>query len=202
MKGLSRSSEYYSEAIECLKSHYNRPRLIHKAHVRMILEVPSATLFPQTIASFATKTFDLSPNCLVCKTEKHPLYACPRFKVFLHDQNVSTLKSNGVCMKCLKPRHFMKYYKSLHHCKACQKSHHTLLHIDNTPTSSAASTLHTTFTLQNGSGVPFWTVPGNGSLPRSHCIVPQAIIGQNYGRDLRMWRHATIIFLITFNKRT
>ena len=26
------------EAIECLQSRYNRPRLIHKAHVRMILE--------------------------------------------------------------------------------------------------------------------------------------------------------------------
>ena len=41
IEGLSRSGEYYAEAIECLQSRYNRPHLIHKAHVRMILEAPS-----------------------------------------------------------------------------------------------------------------------------------------------------------------
>ena len=39
IEGLSRSGEYYAEAIECLQSRYNRPRLIHQTHVRMILEV-------------------------------------------------------------------------------------------------------------------------------------------------------------------
>ena len=36
--GLFQSGENYAEAVECLKSRYNRPRLIHKAHVKMILE--------------------------------------------------------------------------------------------------------------------------------------------------------------------
>ena len=40
IEGLSRSGECYLEAIECLKSRYNRPRLIHQTHVRMILEAP------------------------------------------------------------------------------------------------------------------------------------------------------------------
>lgn len=31
---LSQSVENYAEAVECLKSKYNRPRLIHKAHAR------------------------------------------------------------------------------------------------------------------------------------------------------------------------
>ena len=60
---------------------------------------------------------------------------------YCHDQNFSTLKSNKVCMNCLKPGYFVKHCKSLHHCKACQKPHHTLLHIDNTPTSSTPSTV-------------------------------------------------------------
>ena len=236
IEGLSRSGEYCTEAVECLKSHYNRPRLIHKAHVRMILEAPllkegtgkelrclhdtaqqhlralkamdreapgplitsilelkldSNTMFawqkhsqesitvphhnelldfinlraqfseslpiapkgsnPSSIkkqpffhkpfASFAANASDLSPNCIFCKTVKHPLYACQCFKLLSHDQRISTLKSNGVCMNCLKPGHFVKHCKSLHHCKACQKPHHTLLHIDNTPTSSTPSTL-------------------------------------------------------------
>ena len=40
IEGLSRSGEYYAEAIECLRSRYNRPCLIHQTHVRMILEAP------------------------------------------------------------------------------------------------------------------------------------------------------------------
>ena len=38
IEGLSRSDHCYSEAIESLKARYDRPRLIHQTHVRMILE--------------------------------------------------------------------------------------------------------------------------------------------------------------------
>ena len=41
IEGLSRSGENYTEAIKCLQARYDRPRLIHKAHVQMILEAPS-----------------------------------------------------------------------------------------------------------------------------------------------------------------
>lgn len=41
IEGLSRSGAYYSEAIESLKLRYDRPRLIHQTHVRMILEATS-----------------------------------------------------------------------------------------------------------------------------------------------------------------
>ena len=41
IEGLSRSGEHYTEAIECLQSRYDRPRLIHQAHVPAILEAPS-----------------------------------------------------------------------------------------------------------------------------------------------------------------
>ena len=37
--GLTQSGEYYNEAVKCLKLRYNRPKLIHKAHVKLILEV-------------------------------------------------------------------------------------------------------------------------------------------------------------------
>ena len=39
--GLSQSGDNYSEAIACLKARFDRPRLIHKGHVKMILEAPS-----------------------------------------------------------------------------------------------------------------------------------------------------------------
>ena len=40
IEGLSRSGDQYQEAIECLKSHYNRPRATHRAHVRMVIDAP------------------------------------------------------------------------------------------------------------------------------------------------------------------
>ena len=37
---LSQSGDNYPEAVACLKTRYDHPRLIHKAHVKMILEAP------------------------------------------------------------------------------------------------------------------------------------------------------------------
>ncbi len=38
--GLSHSGDHYHEAIDCLQSRYNSPRLIHRAHVCKIMEAP------------------------------------------------------------------------------------------------------------------------------------------------------------------
>ena len=40
IEGLSQSGVNYAEAVESLKSHFDRPHLVHQTHVRMILEVP------------------------------------------------------------------------------------------------------------------------------------------------------------------
>ncbi len=81
------------------------------------------------IASFMAGT-DFSSNCVICKSEKHPLYMCPKFKSLNHEHKTSTLKSNSLCMNCMRPGHFVKNCKSLHRCRVCQKPHHTLLHFD------------------------------------------------------------------------
>ena len=41
IEGLSQSSYSYSEAIDCLAQRYDRPRLVHQAHVRAIVEAPT-----------------------------------------------------------------------------------------------------------------------------------------------------------------
>ncbi len=41
IEGLSQSGEQYEEAVDCLRARYDRPRLIHQAHVHKILEVPT-----------------------------------------------------------------------------------------------------------------------------------------------------------------
>ena len=40
IEGLSKTSDDYDEAIECLTKRYDRPRLIHQAHVKTILDIP------------------------------------------------------------------------------------------------------------------------------------------------------------------
>ena len=232
IEGLSRSGEHYGEAVKCLTSRYDRPRLIHQTHVKMILEAPalkegtgkelrrlhdtvqqhlralkamdyepsgpfitstlelkldtntmfewqkhsqSSTAVPhyqdllefinlraqasetsvsesakkqprhesssarkpfsstKPVTLFATNTDSNPSQCVACETEKHPLYTCTKFKSMPHDKKVSTLKSNNLCMNCLGSGHFVRQCKSLHRCKKCQKPHHTLLHIDETP---------------------------------------------------------------------
>ena len=38
IEGLTKSSEHYDEAVKCLLSRYDRPRVIHQAHVRRIID--------------------------------------------------------------------------------------------------------------------------------------------------------------------
>ena len=40
IQGLSQSGEQYTEAVECLRSRYDRPRLVHQMHVRKIMDIP------------------------------------------------------------------------------------------------------------------------------------------------------------------
>ena len=241
IEGLSRSGDCYDEAVECLRARYNRPRLIHQAHVRMILETPSLkdgsgrelrrlhdvvlqhlralkameyepsgpfitsalelkldtnTMFEwqkhsqdstevphfqkllefinlraqasevsmpepvrkgkaecpprkpfthgagKPIASFASAT-STDIACNVCKSGKHPLYACIKFRSFTLEKRVSVAKANNVCLNCLTAGHVLKDCRSSYRCKRCQKSHHTLLHTEtkegNKPTVNSAS---------------------------------------------------------------
>ena len=232
IEGLSRTGENYKEAIDCLKSRFNRPRLLHRAHVRKIVEAPSLkdgsgkelrrlhdtvqqhlralkamgsepddrfvtsiielkfdvdTMFewqrhsqdkaevplyteilefldlraqasetslsssskkPQRKPDHPVTTFTAnsysSGNCILCSSERHPLYACPKFKSMSHSDMMSTLRRNNLCTNCLNGRHSAKDCKSSHRCKRCQRPHHTILHIESnqsnfTPTASITS---------------------------------------------------------------
>ena len=41
IEGLSKSDEQYDEAVKCLIDRFNRPKLIHEAHVQRILGIPT-----------------------------------------------------------------------------------------------------------------------------------------------------------------
>ena len=91
------------------------------------------------IASFTASATPPSTNRILCNVDKHPLYACSRFRALNHEQMVSTLKSHNLCLNCLQPGHFVRQCKSLHRCKVCQKPHHTLLHVDTKETNAPSS---------------------------------------------------------------
>ena len=221
IEGLSQSGEQYTEAVKCLTDRFDRPRLIHQAHVKMIvdaspirdgsgrelrrlhdvvqqhvralksmelepspsfitslieLKLDATTMFewqrhtqaqnevphyqemlkfldsraqaseistppkkksdtprkpwnPKPVNSF-TANCDTTSQCPLCKTEKHPLYSCQKFRSSSHDKKLTVVKSNNICLNCLSKGHFAADCKSIHRCKKCQGPHHTLLHDD------------------------------------------------------------------------
>ncbi len=44
-------------------------------------------------------------NCVLCKSEKHPLYSCSKFRALPHISKMSVLKSNDLCINCLRSGH-------------------------------------------------------------------------------------------------
>ena len=83
----------------------------------------------QKVVSFAG-TADTIPTCIVCKSGKHPVYMCAKFKAFSHEKMLFNLKTNGPCINCLKSGHFVGECKSSHCCRKCKRLHHTLLHLE------------------------------------------------------------------------
>ena len=81
-------------------------------------------------------------SCIACKKEKHPPYACPKFRALGHDDMASLLKANNLCLNCMRPGHYVRECTSYNRCKHCQKRHHTLLHIETGSEPSPAEASH------------------------------------------------------------
>ena len=83
----------------------------------------------RNVTSFATQA-DSKNHCILCEFDRHPLYLCPKFKNMSHADKLATTKDENLCRNCLNGGHIAKQCKSLHKCKKCQRSHHTLLHME------------------------------------------------------------------------
>ena len=82
----------------------------------------------KSIAAFSANASEQITNCTLCKTEKHPMYSCPRFKSLPHEKMLTTVRSGNLCLNCLRPGHISKNCVSNNRCRRCQRPHHTLLH--------------------------------------------------------------------------
>jgi len=72
-------------------------------------------------------------TCPLCK-EQHHLFSCKSFLDFSVQDRISQVKRLKLCFNCLRKGHMSTECKS-GHCRKCNKSHNTLLHID-TPVQS------------------------------------------------------------------
>ena len=99
----------HAQASEASVSDHNRASLVEDHSLK------KSSNTGKSIASFTASTVDsTSRNCVICKSHKHPLYACLQFKSLPHDEMVFMLKSHHLFMNCLRPGHFVKERTFLH----------------------------------------------------------------------------------------
>ncbi|CAL1671716.1 unnamed protein product [Lasius platythorax] len=77
-------------------------------------------------------------KCPCCKGN-YFLTFCPAFRKKSVEQRYQIAKQARVCFNCLRPGHFPAQCPSENRCSTCQKSHHSVLHRDNSEKKEPAS---------------------------------------------------------------
>ena len=67
-------------------------------------------------------------DCVLCKTEKHPLFVCPKWQAYTVAQRLSHIQQKNLCQNCLAVGHSTSNCKSTYRCRECQQTHHTTIH--------------------------------------------------------------------------
>lgn len=77
-------------------------------------------------------------SCPLCDNESHNLFSCESFRSLPIESRIAKVKEFKVCENCLRFGHAANKC-FLSHCKYCTKKHNTLLHLENTDSSSSSS---------------------------------------------------------------
>lgn len=88
-------------------------------------EIPPKRKRPSSNRAFLLNT---SRNCIACKTKRHPLYLCDKFKQLSIPKRIETVRNAKVCYNCLRSHRDSPCKFS--NCTICQKRHNTLLHLE------------------------------------------------------------------------
>ena len=59
---------------------------------------------PNRATSFIASTSGTASSCVLCKSEKHPLYACTRFKAMSHDRMITVIKVRSLLQTLSQPQ--------------------------------------------------------------------------------------------------
>ena len=84
-------------------------------------------------------------DCLLCPTEKHPLYMCSKWASYSLAQKSAHISNNNLCSNCLAGGHTTANCKSTYRCKECRQKHHTSIHqhtAATTPVNHSTATSH------------------------------------------------------------
>ena len=68
-------------------------------------------------------------GCVLCDV-RHPLYACKKYRQLSHDDKVSLLMEQGLCMNCFRKGHIARKCPAASMCTKCDRPHHTVLHME------------------------------------------------------------------------
>lgn len=81
-----------------------------------------------TLVVDKNKTFN--KNCLICKSDNHPLEKCSKYKNAEVDERWKIVTSNNICFSCLKSGHRSVNCRNKTNCRIndCKKLHHETLH--------------------------------------------------------------------------
>lgn len=91
----------------------------------------------RTAAHINTQTNQLCP---ICK-QSHNISQCPDFIKLTAKLRFDEVKKQKLCVNCLRGNHQTLNCYSHFTCKYCNKKHHTLLHLDQTPAQSTIETI-------------------------------------------------------------
>lgn len=72
-------------------------------------------------------TFEMT--CNICN-DRHWTSACSKFLAMSVEERFKVVKEKKLCFNCLNKTHAASQCQSKYKCKKCEKSHHTLLHLD------------------------------------------------------------------------
>ena len=122
--------ESESPAKRPCKNATSQPKGSSKGHV-------NTTSVPSTVSTYKW-------DCILCKTEKHPLHSCPKWAAFTVPQRLNNVKSKNLCTNCLAGGHILANCKSIYRCRSCGQQHHTTLHQETAATTvnNASATSH------------------------------------------------------------
>ena len=84
-----------------------------------------------SVSPAATATYKW--ECLLCKPEKHPLHACPKWATYSITQKLAHISAKTLCSNCLAGGHATSACKSTYRCRDCGQRHHTTIHQPNAP---------------------------------------------------------------------
>ena len=76
----------------------------------------------------ATPTHSYKWDCTLCKPEKHPLHACPKWASYNVTQRLAHIAAKGLCSNCLNGGHATSVCKSTYRCRDCGQPHHSTIH--------------------------------------------------------------------------